>query len=630
MFALANAGLVFDSEAWWLKIEASDLDGGRLDFPLVFTSRVEESVYDLRLSVDVTQEPSLEIFYDELAQARPDDDFEVVYPEFHAEGLVGSGVDITDCFYLDEAPAVRENQRSIVETTINYDSFCQFCGDVRLWFTVSRMAGALSNPEVTFVEARIPCEADVLLVTNEDRVDLEDEATAQYGGSPHSDNFRGWIQRYVNLWDTRGKSVRYVNLADSTARKAFRVSRDSLQFNLDGRPLEEETVETSRRYVNAVRKIRRAVDPTYLILVGGMSVIPMPFQEDSLGFFSKDGRIYSDDLYATPQDGVEPDVIASRFPTQFSTDATRINVFASSVANAIEGDATPLRLDRTVMLSDVCGGPTEGLTCLSSSSLVPGWLGVAANTLWREFANENCTFLEANPYPACFWAPAACNYTSSTEDASIPFESVVEQCDPQGNYFAFTQSSVIFLNVHGSAQGSLTAQGWVPIRNVLTTSVTLGTYELLDVEREIPSWLWLPRNPFVYSRSCFGGKIASEYTNGSIALAFLSRGARAIAGATGSQLTADTETAEAAVAGLGADLEFMRQFKAGRSIGDSFLNYKKHAYGVMSSYAQNTAAFAATGTSYAAESRVVPASDVEFYNSVMAVLYGDPYSKLRS
>ena len=635
------AGKPLPPWAWWLKIEAKNLDGVTRTLPTFFSNE-PDSVYDLELSVDVDRETASLPSLPESIQAplftsvAADTDFFVNESSFFVEGILGRSsadrVDATKCFAFTVSPPIRSGGRTTVNISVFYDSLCQFCGMARLWFLVHRVESGL-KPELAFFEASIPCGADVLLVTNEDRIDLTDEATARYGGHQVRHDFRGWTYDYIALWDERGKSVRYVNLASGLARRVFGLSRASLHFELDGRPLEQETVESSRRYVSGVRKIVRKANPDYVVLFGGMSVVPMPFQQDAVlpdntAFFTtRDGRLYSDDLYAMPQDGVAPNVIVSRIPTPFSTGKARVNLFAAAVANAIEGERTPLQRRKTFMVSDICGGFEENLSCWREEGsaftehLLPGWLGRQGQSIWSEFHEGNCNFSVVET-PACLWSPLVCNTADYPELSSA--------CATQDFQYLFTHASMLFLNLHGSEEGGLAAHGVVR-----TTEVK---YVLFDDLRNSSQWFSLPLNPVFVSLACFGGRITSSQEFESFPLYALSKGARAVIGSSYTVFGGTNSQT-----GIKA---FAKNLSEGSRLGQAFLALKKEAYAAMQAHRGNTEAFAAAVAQptfteheipgdplHGIQSAVryeTPSPEKAFYNALGMVLYGDPYSRIRS
>lgn len=178
----------------------------------------------------------------------------------------------------------------------------------------------------------IPCQANVTFVTIKSKL----RATNDYEETVRT------ALSYLSL--NLHESAKYFELDNQLAQH-------SLGFSLPpGASM--NSPEASKRLVPTIRSILQKTRSQYLIILGGVTVIPMPFDNDSNYFDSKDGKIPSDDLYSMTCNNCLPSVIVSRFPTppttQSPTDIIEKTFYAFFFSNQV-------RLHETLEVGDACG-----------------------------------------------------------------------------------------------------------------------------------------------------------------------------------------------------------------------------------------------------------------------------------
>ncbi|NYZ74747.1 hypothetical protein H0O03_00585 [Candidatus Micrarchaeota archaeon] len=558
LFASLTSAAPFHFGSYWLNVEAEDTEGHSVsDIPVV-SSLVEESAYTFELSL----KPNL-------PQTTPF----LVGNEVKIVGTDERQTDITHCFEWEFAP---KDDRTVLGIYYPFYSECQYCGLAVLLFNVSRPSAG-GYPEANVILLNITCNADVLIVTNEAMLDLGDRP---YFGVP----FDYWISRYINRWNERrnprtntiGNRVRYVDLSNDLARQTFGIS-DAL--DLDAEALDNETSERSKRLVPTIRRIRREVDPGYLILLGGMSVIPVPFDDTNSAITD---RVYSDDLYSMPSDDSLPNLIVSRFPTRYTEDKGDATPIVLAIDNLLSSNDS---LDSIGMIADRCGTGDQACWNITSNTPMTGPLGSAANSLWQMLTNQNCSD-DADELPACLWSPPAC-VTADDNGISRP-----ELCHGDELTSIRNQSALFFLEAHGATDGGITAAGVVPARS--TASQTRGfkpvSFGIIDNQP-------YRRGAVVVADTCFGGFIATEEGDSSFPFNAIEAGAKTIVGVFGASFDSGFYVAS----GL----------KAGQKIGAAVTSLKKEAY---LEHLSSTLAL----------------TNVERYAATSTMLYGDPYASLET
>ncbi len=187
---------------------------------------------------------------------------------------------------------------------IRYNPLCQACGKTKLTMRIKaltilhKIETILKNYEIT-----IPCEADVLLVSQP--VLLDSDSYGTKAGKLRS----VWTQiiKYMDRANKQGLSTRYVELW----------SREDIAYAQGLARLDYFDETSLEEYVKKIRWLRARIKPTYLIILGQQTSIP------SITISNKDGRytstVYSDDAYGAPLE-VErwnehmPNIVVARIP----------------------------------------------------------------------------------------------------------------------------------------------------------------------------------------------------------------------------------------------------------------------------------------------------------------------------
>ncbi|MFH1199953.1 MAG: C25 family cysteine peptidase [Candidatus Micrarchaeota archaeon] len=195
------------------------------------------------------------------------------------------------------------------------------------------------------LEATIDCFADVLIVSTSK---LKTDAA-----------FDTALARYRKALRDEGISSQYVVLDDAKAAESF------------GSSLATSSLRNTEAVKQSIEKIRAAVNPKYLLILGGDDVVPMP--STRFGATKKYNKledffdvIYSDSLYASSQYSL-PKFSASTFttgPTSFAPDIVVARMPAG------KGDMTSSLV--TVQLETAAEVHEKGLDKKKRSPLVVG------------------------------------------------------------------------------------------------------------------------------------------------------------------------------------------------------------------------------------------------------------------
>ncbi|NYZ75440.1 hypothetical protein H0O03_04240 [Candidatus Micrarchaeota archaeon] len=483
------------------------------------------------------------------------------------------------------------------------------CGFFTLQFNASVVAAGYHVPITNYyLPVFIPCQADVLMVGNSAAF-LENYDVQTSGLDYHSS-----LIKYINKWGRRGKTVRYVDVSQQFARNFFGISANpDAAEDYSDKSYDELNDDTSfgrrasRRFVPIVRALRQKVNPSYLILMGGNTVLPMPFALDPHSLISR-GKLRSDDPYAS-LDGGTPDIIVTRFPTpeyrfQSLHDNTQNDprlLIRTIYTAATAGD---LVYDGRILVGDACGLPDPN-DCFLRNQV----------ERQKTYFGGECGYYTGQEISGCFWVPDACRY-SEEDSGSCATELVPE---------LFSSASFYMLTVHGSnVQGEQVAKG------------PNGDYVIYNAQRDA-AWLdFSILNPIVYALSCWSGMPDETRISHSFAMQSLGMGARTFIGQSSSHM-ATTEQSRAIPQSEVTKLltKFVNERKR---IGEAYLEAKKQGYSALDSIEVSEALDSATIGHPSEITSVYPLDSLdedeieaeagEFYNTWSMVLYGDPYGKL--
>ena len=483
------------------------------------------------------------------------------------------------------------------------------CGFFYLSFNASVVAPGYFVPVTPFyLPIYLPCQADVLMVGNTgsfvENIDVETQDL----------DYHSALIRYINKWGRRGKTVRYVDVAYAAARYFFGVGanpdEDEQYADKSYDELNDDTSlgrQASRRFVPVVRALRQKVNPSYILLMGGNTVIPMPFALDPHRIISR-GKLRSDDPYAS-MDGSTPDITVSRFPTpEYRFEALYDNtqndprLLIRTIYTAVT--AGDLVYDGRILVGDACGWPDPN-NCFLRNQV----------ERQKTYFGGECGYYTGQEISGCFWVPDACRYVEG-ESGSCAAELVPE---------LFSSASFYMLNVHGSnVQGEQVAKG------------PNGDYIIYNGQRDA-AWLdFSILNPVVYSMSCWGAMPDETRMSHSFAMQSLGMGARTFIGQSSSHMSTTNESRQIPQSEVTTLLtKFVNERKR---IGDAYLEAKKRGYSALDSIEVSEALDSATIGHPSEITSVYPIDSLdeddieaeagEFYNTWSMVLYGDPYGKL--
>jgi len=325
--------------------------------------------------------------------------------------------------------------------TIRYKPLCQFCSDNRVYMIFNYSIPSLQFRAEMIVPFRIPCRATILLVGRSSYVDRDVyfEPRASDWGSVSYDEA---LAKYAAEMKGRGKTVRLAETDTIGAADSFGYSEHA-ELNpfgaSDPASFSAETASESRRLVPLIRHIIGRVNPQYTILLGGPTIIPMPFKDDPNFFFTpRDGiarfrpvydqppiemqvgnKVYSDDLYTLEQDDSIPYKVVSRLPTPVEE-----NYGPQSPALIIQGlanMATSARVnrDKTLGIVDLCGTSDPCESCA---------IGDFSDRVFAKFWPSGTQ----PPYnPSC----PVCEPCSATEEGCTTNPSTCRLCECSSDYY---------------------------------------------------------------------------------------------------------------------------------------------------------------------------------------------------
>ncbi|MFH1750904.1 MAG: hypothetical protein ABH863_04460, partial [Candidatus Micrarchaeota archaeon] len=233
-------------------------------------------------------------------------------------------VQLPDSYQRDEKCFTAQTKEGTL--TINYNPLCQPCGHI-----ADLSVFVASNGKKTTVPLNVACKADVLLITDGDRLvadaDIEKDTVksdwyaALYkppliGGQSTFSKERSFkeyheeVANYIKRAASLGKTARYVELQSI-------VSLTSLESDSQAPnqwPGQDYEVES---YVSKVKSLRKLFgEPKYLILLGQQRILPSKTYGQDDGAFK--ASVPSDQPYGTALDSPDmdgfPDISVSRVP----------------------------------------------------------------------------------------------------------------------------------------------------------------------------------------------------------------------------------------------------------------------------------------------------------------------------
>ncbi|NYZ74984.1 hypothetical protein H0O03_01850 [Candidatus Micrarchaeota archaeon] len=572
--------------------------------------------------------------------------------------------DVSEC--LEAVPENFVGPDGTPGTTFNfyYNPLCQYCtsgSDEVFYALFDYSVPALHFMGEMAVPFRIPCRATILLLGVRDAVNSSSSYAPRASDGEVVDYYEE-VRRYIHSMADREKTVRFIELDSPEAMSTFGYGTGSLALPANPSSFTAETVEQSRRLVPIVRRVIGEVNPSYTILLGGPTLIPMPFKDDPQGLFSPQHgvwffrpaydedriemhvskKLYSDDLYMMEQDTALPTRVISRIPTPVDEDygVQSSDLLVQGLANM----ATNARLSRSQILGliDLCGHTGGGCTIGDYGNTVFKLFWPAGGMPPQPYCDQcaspesnqcqpcQCS-VEAYEIPGCYPAPESCKNAYSVTTSGVLIRDLSNYCGRElyalgghtvlpgetwgGARTQLSEAGTIFMYSHGAPYGFMVAIN----RAASTTSEDAESLHLI-VSGDDFATRELSLHPFVISSACYSGAIDVPRENMSLPMAMIGAGARTYLGNTRTRIFTTTGSLEADIT------TFMKKmFREGKTAGNAFLEAKSAAYSGLSAHFRNQALL---DSSEARTEVLHPAGLADmadaFYNAEGFVLYGDP------
>jgi len=481
------------------------------------------------------------------------------------------------------------NYHDGIRMNVAYKPLCQSCGGNYVIKTDFGLAGQPDFRGHFTAALKIPCSADVAIVTvGRSKLDKTSRVriNSEYFG------FEEALLTYVEHLSSLSNSsmtVRYVELDNNAAITSFGYSFPQ-SFGMN-------SAAASSSLVKPVRKVLKKTGSDYLIIMGGVSVVPMPWRADSAGedgmqyFQSVDGRVPSDDAYSMTAKNKEPSVVVSRFPTPVSDDPSSSSAAIITMVSAVYSEAPSF--SNTVIVSDACNvlGPEDCTLEHLADSVLNGMFAFGPSTKY------------CSSDSMCELAPDFCYEIHPDRGAVFPNcrgDSILNEL--------FAKDGIVFIT-HGDG------------RHVLAENTLNGDqYRILDADHlleRVESGDFLENRPLVFFNCAYCGAVdgylhtdshgelaftRSASYGSSLVLGFAAAGARAIVGRTRVGFDESSSVAAALSGGPLYPKMIGDFYRGSEPLGRVFLEMKQSAY----------AAGAAEG-------------DRRFADVETLVLYGDPF-----
>ena len=569
--------------------------------------------------------------------------------------------DASECFeVVSENFVGRDGTRG---TTFNfsYNPLCQYCtgGADEVFYAIFNY----SVPSIQFYGVmafpfRIPCRATLLLLGVRNAVNASESYSPRASDWGPVDYYEA-VRRFIASMAGRGKSVRFVEMDSPQAMTTFGYGGSSLAFPSNPSSFSAETPEQSRRLVPIVRQIISKVNPSYTILLGGQTIIPMPFKNDASHFVTPDNpegvtrftpayglppiemrvghKVPSDDLYSMEQDNALPTTVVSRLPTPVDEDygVQSPQLIIQGLANM----ASPARIIRnnTLGIIDLCGSPDKcSIGDFSDRVFEKFWPAGAIpfnpscpHCEPQENTGE-CRLCECSSdyysLPGCYPSPETCkNAYLKAGGASVDLSSFCGQAKylqggteilpgsvAGGARSVLSNASTIYFSAHGAPYGFLVAINHGQILGYQGDESVFIISSGDDFNSRV-----LSRRPVVFASSCYAGAIDVAAKNQSLPMSMISAGARAFVGNTRKRIYSESGSFEEDVIEMISSM-----YREGNTLGNSFLKAKQMAYSAVAANVRNQMLLDASRN---ATTEVFARPHLAtFYNAEELTLYGDP------
>ncbi len=283
--------------------------------------------------------------------------------------------------------------------------------------------------------------ADVLIITRGSKIDKQK-------------GYEEAIKSYREALLNDGYSSFYIEIDSSKLDELFGIKLTN--------------TEDWNSYKNVIDKIVYKIKPSYILILGGVDVIPQPFIKNSCFKDMNLDSLPTDDLYADTNQDKKPDVAIGRIPTTGSNLIKYLNRLSEIHAQGIQFKKETLLGDDC--LTDDCFEEQE---THDTSKLLFG---------------TDCT-----KSGKCLWSPPHCETTGMPPITPIPCSKSIEL------YQTIEKSDFTYLVLHGDGTAFYSMRikvGGVPIIGDTVLS-SLGISGFLE-----------PKNPsLIMALSCLGGAI---------------------------------------------------------------------------------------------------------------------------
>ena len=207
-----------------------------------------------------------------------------------APGMEGC-INISDAFSNSSSKLLFQN--GFAEIMISYNPLCQKCGRFPIYFAMPLIGYSDTIQPIGKIGVNIECHSDVLLISTSKMKKTQE--------------FYDTLKEYMNVQKEEKRSVKFLELDSEKVKRNFGIDW-SVNYD-DWRDVKKE-----------LDKIRASVRPEYVIILGGVNIVPMPFEEKSLKgeeakadeFGIKTGKYPpSDEFYVT--EGEIPIILSKKY-----------------------------------------------------------------------------------------------------------------------------------------------------------------------------------------------------------------------------------------------------------------------------------------------------------------------------
>jgi hypothetical protein len=264
---------------------------------------------------------------------------------------------------------------------------------------------------------------------------------------------------------------------------------------------------------NVLDKIVYKLNSKYIIILGGLDIIPMA--SANVDCWSDAKVVLTDDLYGDTNGNKIPEIVVSRMPSNGKDSELIVKMLRSSILLHKSGGILTYK---SIISGDTCGDPPYCDTIQGTNKL--------SNLIIGRYCSSN---------DYCLWAPPYCSDSNCLERESF--------------LRLLNASNIIAIEAHGSGFSFAAKDSGGNWHTVLTGEDILN----IDV-----------KNPFIFiaATPCFGGTIENCGVYGKCtSISALERGAAIYIGNT-----------HYGVFTLSVDVfeDFYKTLKSGRTIGDAF------------------------------------------------------------